>query len=64
MTYDGHFVLTQLIQGDQEREGGEGAGVKKAATRTRGAATPSGAFKPEELIVHCTIGASYGSFNH
>ena len=39
------------IEGAEEGDGGEGAGAKNAATLTRGAATPSGAFKVKELIV-------------
>ena len=40
-----------MLEGADEEDGCEGRGAKNAATLTRGAATPSGAFKLKELIV-------------
>ena len=40
-----------MLEGAEAGDGGEERGAKNAATLTRGAATPSGAFNLKELIL-------------
>ena len=44
-----------MREGAEKEDGGEERGVKNAATLTRGAATPPGAFKSQVLIVRSSL---------
>ena len=55
--------LFLLRERAEKEDCGDGCGVKNAATLTRGAATPSGAFKLKELIVRSLINIKYYNYN-